>query len=180
MQKLTPYQIMRTSDWTHIYHSSDMKIKIDREKPSFWPVGPSATQHPYMSCNKMYCMHTGPDTDPWGSDRLHVEEMIVWRKKLKMEALSVHLFAHLSCIFNPSFHFIFFLIESFSHLESQRWTEWWRCRLLGTTSWCCLGVVKQNSSISDFVARGRTDSRETSQNTSEPVAELIFKPNVSV
>lgn len=38
--------------------------------------------------------------------------------------------------------FFFFLspLLNFESLAKQRWTAWWPCRLLGTTSWCCLGV----------------------------------------
>lgn len=38
--------------------------------------------------------------------------------------------------------FVFFLspLLNFESLAKQRWTAWWPCRLLGTTSWCCLGV----------------------------------------
>lgn len=64
-----------------------------------------------------------------------------WRKKLWIKTPSVHLFvssssSSSSLISFPSLHSFL----SLDPLENQRWTEWWRCCLLGTTSWCCLGV----------------------------------------
>lgn len=40
----------------------------------------------------------------------------------------------------PLFFFFLSPLPNFESLAKQRWTAWWPCRLLGTTSWCCLGV----------------------------------------